>query len=145
MDEQYYFSPSRNGFFFLSLKSDYEQSEHGWPTDAVEITERWYQYLIDKSSGKIIVPNEYGQPVLSDPLPLSQEELIVRAETQKSALMAAASNILAPLQDAVDLGKATDAEKALFTAWREYRVSLMRIDTDSATDIVWPEQPDDVA
>lgn len=93
MDEQYYYSASMNGFFFLSLKPDYEKSELGWPADALLISERWYQYLIDKSSGRIIIPNEYGQPVLSDPLPLSEEESIVRAETQKSALMAAASNI----------------------------------------------------
>jgi hypothetical protein len=45
------------------------------------------------------------------------------------------------VQDAVDLGIATDAETALLLAWKKYRVLINRIKPDDASDISWPEQP----
>jgi len=145
MVEQYYYSPSRNGFFFVSLKSDYEESERGWPSDAVEISERWYQYLIGGSSTRVITANEYGQPVLADPPQATEEELIAQAENQKAALMLSASNAIAPLQDAVDLGEATEDEQKRLLSWRKYRVLLSRINPEDAPEIAWPEAVEDVA
>jgi hypothetical protein len=39
---------------------------------------------------------------------------------------------------------ASDEERAALTAWRKYRVLLNRVDT-SATEITWPEVPENVA
>lgn len=64
------------------------------------------------------------------------------AEQKKSELMAIAERAIAPLQDAVDLGMATDAEAALLLEWKKYRVLLNRIDTSIAPDIEWPVAPD---
>ncbi|MDE9568558.1 tail fiber assembly protein, partial [Xenorhabdus bovienii] len=52
-----------------------------------------------------------------------------------------ADSAIAPLQDAVDLGMATDTEKAGLTEWRRYRVLLNRVDCTTAPDVQWPEQP----
>ncbi|MDE9496251.1 tail fiber assembly protein, partial [Xenorhabdus bovienii] len=52
-----------------------------------------------------------------------------------------ADSAIAPLQDAVDLGMATDTEKAGLTEWRKYRVLLNRVDCTTAPDVQWPEQP----
>uniref|UniRef100_UPI001ABF6203 tail fiber assembly protein n=1 Tax=Xenorhabdus miraniensis TaxID=351674 RepID=UPI001ABF6203 len=52
-----------------------------------------------------------------------------------------AMHAIAPLQDAVDLDIATDAEQSALTAWRKYRVLLNRVDCSTAPDIQWPEQP----
>ncbi|MDX7213181.1 tail fiber assembly protein, partial [Citrobacter freundii] len=46
-----------------------------------------------------------------------------------------------PLQDAVDLDIATEAEAALLLAWKKYRVLLNRINPNDTPDINWPEQP----
>ena len=71
MEEQYFYSPSTNGFYLLSMRSIYEKSESGWPEDAVSISEKWYYYLKEKSSTQAIIPNKYGQPVLTDIPPLT--------------------------------------------------------------------------
>ncbi|HCQ6884578.1 TPA: tail fiber assembly protein [Escherichia coli] len=36
---------------------------------------------------------------------------------------------------------ATEEEKALLAAWKTYRVLLNRVDTSTALDIEWPEEP----
>ncbi|MDE9518871.1 tail fiber assembly protein, partial [Xenorhabdus bovienii] len=48
---------------------------------------------------------------------------------------------IAPLQDAVDLGMATDSEQITLTVWKKYRVLLNRVDCSTAPDVKWPEQP----
>ena len=73
--------------------------------------------------------------------PKSKEQHIVEAEQKKQSLLAEANNAIAPLQDAVDLGIATDEEKAKLTAWKKYRVLLNRVDTSTTPDIEFPEKP----
>ncbi|ECG3494494.1 tail fiber assembly protein, partial [Salmonella enterica subsp. enterica serovar Hadar] len=60
------------------------------------------------------------------------------AEGTKSRLLQMASGKIAPLQDAVDLGLATDEEKSQFAEWKKYRVLVNRVDTSSP---IWPEIP----
>ncbi|WP_354636978.1 tail fiber assembly protein (plasmid) [Morganella morganii] len=66
---------------------------------------------------------------------------IAAAEAQKQYLLSEAAEAIAPLQDAVDLGMATQEEEALLKAWKKYRVLLNRVDTSTAPDIVWPVKP----
>ncbi|HFZ2063783.1 TPA: tail fiber assembly protein, partial [Enterobacter cloacae] len=106
------------------------------------VSERWYQSLIKgQSEGKVITLNEYGYPVLSDPEPPTQEQLVREAESKKQKLMQAAGDAIAPLQDAEELGIATEADTALLICWKRYRVMLNRLDTSSAPSIEWPERP----
>ncbi|PHM27007.1 tail fiber assembly protein [Xenorhabdus budapestensis] len=70
----------------------------------------------------------------------SQHE-VQQAESQKQQLLIEVFHRIAPLQDAIDLGIATDTEKSKLTVWRRYRVLLNRVDCSMAPDIVWPEQP----
>ncbi|SUC46993.1 Caudovirales tail fibre assembly protein [Providencia stuartii] len=74
--------------------------------------------------------------------PISKEQLIAGAEQQKQLLLAEANNAIAPLQDAIDLGMATEAETAALQAWKKYRVLLNRVDTSTAPNIDWPEKPE---
>ncbi|PTU36462.1 tail fiber assembly protein, partial [Salmonella enterica] len=60
------------------------------------------------------------------------------AEGNKSRLLQMASGKIAPLQDAVDLGIATDDEKAQLDEWKKYRVLVNRVDT---TNPDWPQKP----
>ncbi|WP_161527554.1 tail fiber assembly protein, partial [Escherichia albertii] len=52
-----------------------------------------------------------------------------------------ASEHIVPLQDAVDLGIATEEEISLLAEWKKYRVLLNRVDTSTAPDIEWPALP----
>ncbi|EAZ9263006.1 tail fiber assembly protein [Salmonella enterica] len=61
-----------------------------------------------------------------------------QAEETKSRLLQIASEKIAPLQDAVDLGVATDEEKSQLGEWKKYRVLVNRVDT---TNPDWPEVP----
>ena len=66
---------------------------------------------------------------------------IADAENKKSALLRTANEKIDYLQDAVDVGLATDAEVNELTEWKKYRVLLNRIDVTTAPDIDWPDNP----
>lgn len=63
------------------------------------------------------------------------------AADKKSFLIQSASDTLSPLQDAIELGMATEEEKSRYDAWRKYRVLLTRVDIFQYPEIVWPEKP----
>ncbi|EUD08649.1 tail fiber assembly protein [Providencia alcalifaciens] len=73
--------------------------------------------------------------------PKSKEHHISEAKSKKQLLLAGATEAIAPLQDAVDLGMATEEEIALLNEWKECRVLLNRVDTSLAPDIDWPQKP----
>lgn len=75
--------------------------------------------------------------ILASPPP-THEQLIADAIAKKNELRTGVDGEISWLQDAVDMGIATDKELALLAAWKEYRVLLMRIDTGKAPDIKWP-------
>jgi len=70
------------------------------------------------------------------------ENAALIASSRLAAEMDEANKTIAPLQDAVDISIATDAEFARLAAWKRYRVELSRIDTGKAPDIEWPEKPE---
>ena len=72
---------------------------------------------------------------------LSRDERVGKNRSEKSRLMAEATNIIDPLQDAVDFGIATDGEISRLMEWRKYRVLLNRVDPDDESEIVWPVVP----
>lgn len=64
-------------------------------------------------------------------------------EREVARLRAMADYELVPLQDAVDIGEATDDERRALRAWKKYRIELNRISAQigSSKDIVWPVMP----
>lgn len=71
----------------------------------------------------------------------AQQLASVVAET--AVLRAAADSAIAPLQDAVDIGDATDDEVLSLNAWKKYRVALNRLPDQLSypTNIEWPITP----
>ncbi|MDE9496224.1 tail fiber assembly protein, partial [Xenorhabdus bovienii] len=67
---------------------------------------------------------------------------IRQAEQQKSSLRQRADSAIAPLQYAVDLQMATNAEQTELTAWKKYCVLLNRVDCSAAPKIDWPKAPE---
>ncbi|MCL0015443.1 MULTISPECIES: tail fiber assembly protein [unclassified Providencia] len=105
-----------------------------------------YAYESDGSQDAFITDDltlisEQEALAITNPPP-SKEQLIAEAEYQKQALLNEATAAIAPLQDAVDLGIATDEEREQLREWKESRVLLSRVDISSASDIIWPEKPE---
>ncbi|AWR67406.1 MULTISPECIES: tail fiber assembly protein [Enterobacter cloacae complex] len=131
----YYFSESELGFYC-------DEVNESMPVDAVRIEEALYLSVLEgQSMGKVIGADAEGAPVLADPPEPSAEELIAQAEETRTALMQEANARIIPLQDADELGIATDEETALLTRLKRYRVILNRLDMSSAPLIEWPDMP----
>ncbi|MEZ1436423.1 tail fiber assembly protein [Pseudomonas sp. SAR267] len=75
------------------------------------------------------------EPIPADPLQQAQEEV--------ARLRAIADAAIAPLQDAVDLEEATEAEIALLKEWKRFRVALNRLPEQAGypATIDWPSPP----
>lgn len=70
-----------------------------------------------------------------------KEALIAEADNKKALRLSEANGTITYLQDAVDVGLATEDETAALLEWKKYRVLLNRVDTSTAPDIVWPVKP----
>lgn len=129
------YSPSNNAFYDTVINREI-------PDDAIDITEQaWADLLAGQAKGKLIACGVDLRPCLTEqPLPTA-DELSRQAEDKRSRLRAEADTIIQPLQDANDLGIATDDEASQLIAWKKYRVMLMRVNTEDAENIIWPEQP----
>lgn len=70
-----------------------------------------------------------------------KQDAIQSAKYEKRYRIDRASEIIQPLQDAVDLDMATEEEKIQLRSWKLYRLNLHRKDISTAPDIEWPEKP----
>lgn len=133
-----------NAFFDISLKDVYEAAGT-WPADSIEVDDEVFQeYAIGiVPQGMVRSAGDDGLPAwVKAPAP-SHEQLVAEVSAEKTYRMQIATAMVAPLQDAVDLGDATDAEMALLTSWKKYRVALSRLSDQPnyPTEIDWPAHP----
>jgi hypothetical protein len=72
----------------------------------------------------------------------AQALAVIVAETAR--LRATSDAAIAPLQDAVDIDDATEADVVRLKAWKKYRVALNRLPDQPgySTTIEWPVIPD---
>lgn len=82
----------------------------------------------------------YSDGVFSAPATEAENAVLI-ASSRLAAEMDVANRTIAPLQDAVDIGIATDDETIRLSEWKRYRVALSRIDISKAPDIEWPKNP----
>lgn len=54
-----------------------------------------------------------------------------------------ADHTIAPLQDAVDIGEASEEETLLLTTWKRYRIALSKVTEQEGyhVNVIWPEEP----
>lgn len=71
------------------------------------------------------------------------EQLLATVVSEQAQRRAVADAAIAPLQDAGELGEATEAEAALLIDWKRYRVALSRLADQEGypNDIDWPAPP----
>ena len=67
---------------------------------------------------------------------------VAKAEQQKTALLAEASAIIAPLVDAQAGGYIDDKDIPRLTEWQRYRYKLTKVDTDTAPNLNLPPKPE---
>jgi hypothetical protein len=84
---------------------------------------------------------KYSNGVFTAPVADAENGVLI-ASGRLAAEMDEANRTIAPLQDAVDISIATDAETACLAEWKRYRVALSRIDTSKTPDIEWPVRPE---
>lgn len=95
-----------------------------------------YGWTAEQANGEWV----FAPPAIPEP---SIAELKSTALQQRDALLSEAAIRIAPLQDAIDLDEATDAEAASLKTWKQYRVLLSRIEKQSGYPkvIEWPIAP----
>lgn len=81
-------------------------------------------------------------PTLVQALP-TPVEILASVNTQRDSLLSAAALRIAPLQDAIDLGTATDTDVANLKLWKSYRVAVNRVpgQVGFPATIDWPTPP----
>jgi len=115
---------------------------NGWDlSDATEVSDIIAaEFMAEPPAGKVRVAGGDGMPLWGDIPPLTKEEQTKVYEQERQKLRAVADDEIAWRQDAVDADIATDDESLMLTAWKKYRVMLMRVDV-SAARVEWPLVP----
>ncbi|MBD2812123.1 tail fiber assembly protein, partial [Xenorhabdus sp. Vera] len=113
----YIYSAKDNAFYAIELRRDYINAGT-WPDDGIEVSEVLFHEFRTPPEGKFRMAGDNGLPVWKDIPPPTPEVLQRRAESKKQYLMNTARDKIAPLQDAIDLGIATDVEQSVLTDWR---------------------------
>lgn len=118
------------------------------PNDAIDISEDlWRSMLNGQAEGKVITSSKNGEPLLIDRILSDDDKEAIQMKgvesniALKKSLLYEATQYRDIFQDAVDEGIATDEEKAALSVWKKYRVTLSRIDANTADVIDWPEIP----
>lgn len=137
----YLYSAKDNKFYPYSLQSIYQLSGV-WPDKGVDIGEDEFKGLINPPEGMVVASDDNGMPVLVNIPPLTKEQLIARFEEQKNVLLENARRIISIWQTKLMLSRISEDELKSLNEWLDYIEALSAIDTNSASDIVWPTSPD---
>lgn len=130
---------AKNAFYPVEMKDLYLNAG-SWPDDGVEVSEDVFnEFSGTPPDGKVRVEGENGMPEWADIPPRTTEELEADAESKKSSLISYATQVIAPLKDALDGGYIEDEDKPKLTSWQKYRYALTRVNTSNPE---WPEKPE---
>ena len=101
-----------------------------------EVTPDVYDRVLTEIEGGAVV-TEYVEPEAPKADPLAE------AVAEYNRLRGVTDFVIAPLQDAVDVGEATETEFAALNAWKKYRVALSRVPDQQGypLSIDWPAAP----
>ena len=119
-----FYSKKENGFYDNTIHETL-------PDDAVEITDNEYVELLDgQASGKIIIADDYNNPILIDRPAPSNDELATQARYQRNKLLSECDWTQLP---------DNKADKA----WKVYRQALRDITSQEGfpSNIDWPVSP----
>ncbi|MDH1629291.1 tail fiber assembly protein [Pseudomonas mosselii] len=132
-----YFSKTEQTFFDDEVNSTI-------PADAKVISAAAHAALFAGVAAGKGIDFSGAKPALIDLPPPTVEQLRETAFAQRDKGLSIAALRIAPLQDAVDLGNASDDVRAKLTKWKQYRVDLNDIDQHEGFPqiIDWPQPPE---
>lgn len=137
----YGYSAKTKAFYVMEEKEAYAANGN-WPDDVNAIDDTvWETYSQAAPVGQVRGTNKKGFPCWEAEPPVSHEQAAEMAAYRRRMALEAAASAIAPLQDAIDLDIASDAERDALQAWKKYRVEINRVDPNNAPDIDWPEAP----
>ncbi|PVZ87900.1 phage tail protein [Serratia sp. S1B] len=136
---KFFYSASTNAVYAESDKQLFIESGI-FPDDARLLPDDVFDtyFRNEPPEGKRRIAGKNGLPSWESVPPLTNEDKVNATLAERARLFSLASEIMTPLQYAVDLGMASDEEREKLTAWKQYCVLLMRIDPLSPT---WPDVP----
>lgn len=135
----YVYSPSENLFYAKDWIENYGDS---YPDDAIDVDESVFiEYTSAAPLGKIRIVGKKGMPQWADEPPLTHEQQIDVAESQKQALIAEVTSETEMLRIKHSLKRIKPAELELLNAWLDYLDELEAVDVSTAPDIIWPVKP----
>lgn len=137
---KYIFDKKTNAFYPVAMRQEYENAGM-WPESGVEITEEVFASFRNPPEGKMLGSDKKGNPVWVDVPPLTREQHIAIAASQKQALIAEVHKETEMLRTKLALGRIKEDEKALLNAWLDYLDELEAVDVSTAPDIIWPVKP----
>lgn len=137
----YGYSAKTNILYVIEDKDGYEEFGN-WPDDVKPISdELWKKFSVQGPPGKMRGADKNGLPCWVDIPPPTREQQQESAQYLRFIRMEEARKAIAPLQDAEDLGMATEAEMKSLQDWKRYRVLISRINPEDAPTIDWPQPP----
>ncbi|SNS20427.1 Phage tail assembly chaperone protein [Sphingomonas laterariae] len=124
-----YFSPSTRGFYDADIHVDF-------PADVRPVTaQRREELLAQGQLGRIIMPDENGDPVAVDPPPLDNADLLRRLREKRDRLLRESD--FAVLPDA----PFTATRRAEWTAYRQALRDLPESCSEDPGAAIWPVAP----
>jgi len=100
-----------------------------------------FSYILPEGSvGITDAEASAAQAAANTPTPA---EVLAAANAQRDSLLAVAGLRVVPLQDAVDLGTATADDTANLKLWKEYRIAVNGVSSQTGfpATIDWPAPP----
>ncbi|EKK8607090.1 tail fiber assembly protein [Escherichia coli] len=140
---KYLYDAGANAFYPFALQSDYEAAGM-WPENGVEVNEEIFAEFQKPPLGKLRVAGDDGYPAWADIPPLTHEEQIAIADSQKQLLIDQANEYINSKQwpGKAAMGRLKDSEKIQYNDWLDFLDDIEAVDTSTAPDITWPKQPE---
>lgn len=104
--------------------------------------EEYAEMAIKANEEGKVLKNINGKLMLvdSEPIALTNEQIVSQNKTIKNALISEANEKIAILQDIIDLDMQESNEVEQLKQWKKYRILLTRVDA-SDVNVVFPEKP----
>lgn len=104
--------------------------------------EEYAEMAIKANEEGNVLKNINGKLMLvdSEPIALTNEQIVSQNKTIKNALISEANEKIAILQDIIDLDMQESNEEEQLKQWKKYRILLTRVDA-SDVNAAFPEKP----
>ncbi|MCX8583463.1 MULTISPECIES: tail fiber assembly protein [unclassified Gilliamella] len=104
--------------------------------------EEYAEMAIKANEEGKVLKNINGKLMLvdSEPIALTNEQIVSQNKTIKNALISEANKKIAILQDIIDLDMQESNEEEQLKQWKKYRILLTRVDA-SDVNAAFPEKP----